>query len=217
MTDESVKMGEFSRDLKQLLDRHMLGEDIDVGAEATANFLTGTLAMYNDSLRKGKTPPEQSIYPIHPEIDRSAEERPSATRDLVRDLLKKADDAKEAMLVSHLLENPGFLATLDDYVVEETPLEIRSEDGGLNSFRFIATQEVRIRRKTSEEKAQEDREISKETFIERYNILKLAMDEAQANGDKMLFKIYFNRLHELRLELEQYDLRIDHNGNLESV
>ena len=81
------------------------------------------------------------------------ESKSSPVRQLVDDLLEENRKAR-ARILEHLIKDPGFVATLDEFEVIFDDLQIETDPETLrftNETRIIATQSVRIRRRRKEE------------------------------------------------------------------
>lgn len=99
----------------------------------------------------GFVPNDTPFLQALPRIIQNESETP--VRQLVNDLLEENRKAR-ALILEHLIKDPGFVATLDEFEVFFDDLNIETDPETLRSTdetRIITTQSVRIRRRRKED------------------------------------------------------------------
>ena len=121
--------------------------------------------------------------------------------------------------IEYLMANPGFIATCgEDFVVEygtmDLSTDLKPEYNQLNEYRVTFSQEVRFYRREVWEALQSAQKLDIATEIRN---LRQDLSMAQEAGNDEQVR-YLNKEIDNRYDdLKDLGLRIDANGNLESV
>ena len=223
------KMSDLSRDISQVINRHHMESPSGAPDFILGDFITSVLAPYNDAVQKRAEWRGEKVELsfVHPIVDKLALPQP-IQEDLERskshfqkvlDGIIDEQASYRRQYIEYLMANPGFIATFgEDFVVEYGTMDLstdpKPEYNQLNEYRVTFSQEVRFYRREVWEALQSAQKLDIATEIRN---LRQDLSMAQEAGNDEQVR-YLNKEIDNRYDdLKDLGLRIDANGNLESV
>lgn len=221
MSEDMARMEDFSRDISGVINRFSMENPSGTPDFILGDFLTSVLASYNDAVQKRAEWRGDSVE--LPAIERLvaavAEETNKSHFQKVLDGIIDEQATYRQQYFEYLMSNPGFLATFgEDFVVEYRSMDLstpsRHEYYSNNEYRVTFSQEVRFYRREAWEALQSAQKLDIATEIRN---LRQDLSMAQEAGNDEQVR-YLNKEIDNRYDdLKDLGLRIDANGNLESV
>lgn len=229
MTDDMARMDEFSRELSSVINRFSMENPSGTPDFILGDLLTSVLASYNDAVQKraewrGEKVELSFVQPIVdklalPQPIQEDLERSKSHFQKVLDGITDEQISYRQQYIEYLMSNPGFIATFgEDFVVEYGTMDLstdpKPEYNQLNEYRVTFSQEVRFYRREVWEALQSAQKLDIATKIRNLR-QELSMAQEAGNDDQVrhLNKEIDNRYDDLK----DLGLRVDTNGNLESV
>ena len=227
MTEEMARMDEFSRELSSVINRFSMENPSGTPDFILGDFLTSVLASYNDAVQKRAEWRMESVdLPVVQKvIDKLSpppfppDERAKSHFQKVLDGIIDEQASYRRQYIEYLMSNPGFIATFgEDFVVEYGTMDLstdpKPEYNQLNEYRVTFSQEVRFYRREVWEALQSAQKLDIATEIRN---LRQDLSMAQEAGNDEQVR-YLNKEIDNRYDdLKDLGLRVDSNGNLESV
>ena len=223
------KMSDLSRDISQVINRHHMESPSGTPDFILGDFITSVLAPYNDAVQKraewrGEKVELSFVQPIVdklalPQPIQEDLERSKSHFQKVLDGITDEQISYRQQYIEYLMANPGFIATFgEDFVVEYGTMDLstdpKPEYNQLNEYRVTFSQEVRFYRREVWEALQSAQKLDIATEIRN---LRQDLSMAQEAGNDEQVR-YLNKEIDNRYDdLKDLGLRIDANGNLESV
>ena len=223
------KMSDLSRDISQVINRHHMESPSGTPDFILGDLLTSVLASYNDAVQKraewrGEKVELSFVQPIVdklalPQPIQEDLERSKSHFQKVLDGIIDEQASYRRQYIEYLMSNPGFIATFgEDFVVEYGTMDLstdpKPEYNQLNEYRVTFSQEVRFYRREVWEALQSAQKLDIATEIRN---LRQDLSMAQEAGNDEQVR-YLNKEIDNRYDdLKDLGLRIDANGNLESV
>ena len=223
------KMSDLSRDISQVINRHHMESPSGTPDFILGDLLTSVLASYNDAVQKraewrGEKVELSFVQPIVdklalPQPIQEDLERSKSHFQKVLDGIIDEQASYRRQYIEYLMANPGFIATFgEDFVVEYGTMDLstdpKPEYNQLNEYRVTFSQEVRFYRREVWEALQSAQKLDIATEIRN---LRQDLSMAQEAGNDEQVR-YLNKEIDNRYDdLKDLGLRVDANGNLESV
>ena len=223
------KMSDLSRDISQVINRHHMESPSGTPDFILGDLLTSVLASYNDAVQKraewrGEKVELSFVQPIVdklalPQPIQEDLERSKSHFQKVLDGITDEQISYRQQYIEYLMANPGFIATFgEDFVVEygtmDLSTDLKPEYNQLNEYRVTFSQEVRFYRREVWEALQSAQKLDIATEIRNHR-QDLSMAQEAGNDEQVR---YLNKEIDNRYDdLKDLGLRIDANGNLESV
>lgn len=230
MTEEVAHLEAFQRELAMTINGFSLENESGTPDFILSDFLTAVLVSYNDAVQKraewrGEKVELSFIQPI---VDKLALPQP-IQEDIERSKthFQKVLDGITDDQISYrqkyfefLMSNPGFLATFgEDFVIEYGPMTLTQTDKGeyneLNEYRVTFDQQVRFYRREVWEALQSAQKLDLATQIRNLR-QDLEMAQSFPSNPEAINRIS-DELARRYDDLTDLGLRLDANGNLESV
>lgn len=227
MTDDMARMDEFSRELSSVINRFSMENPSGTPDFILGDLLTSVLASYNDAVQKRAEWRMESVdLPVVQKvIDKLSpppfppDERAKSHFQKVLDGIIDEQASHRRSYIEFLMSNPGFIATFgEDFVIEYRDMNLSTEQppqyNQLNEYRVTFSQEVRFYRREVWEALQSAQKLDIATEIRN---LRQDLSMAQEAGNDEQVR-YLNKEIDNRYDdLKDLGLRVDANGNLESV
>ena len=217
----------FSADVAEVINRHSMENPSGTPDFILGDLLTSVLASYNDAVQKRAEWRMESVdLPVvQKAIDKltpppsPADERAKSHFQKVLDDIIDEQASHRRSYIEFLMSNPGFIATFgEDFVIEYRDMNLSTEQSPqynqLNEHRATFSQEVRFYRREIWEALQSAQKLDIATKIRNLR-QELSMAQEAGNDEQVrhLNKEIDNRYDDLK----DLGLRVDSNGNLESV
>lgn len=216
-----------SRDLAKTLNGFNMETASGTPDFILADFLVSVLASYNDAVRRRAEWRAESVElpVVNKVIDKLSpppfppDERAKSHFQKVLDGIIDEQVSYRQQYVEYLMSNPGFIATFgEDFVIEYGTMDLSTEQppqyNQLNEYRVTFSQEVRFYTRDAWERIQSANRIGLATEIRD---LRAKMQKALDQGDEPTVDSLSRELSKRADDLKDLGLRIDSNGNLESV
>lgn len=227
MTDDMARMDEFSRELSSVINRFSMENPSGTPDFILGDLLTSVLASYNDAVQKRAEWRMESVdLPVVQKVIDKLSPPPFPPDEGAESHFQKVLDgiideqaSYRRQYIEYLMSNPGFIATFgEDFVVEYGTMDLstdpKPEYNQLNEYRVTFSQEVRFYRREVWEALQSAQKLDIATEIRN---LRQDLSMAQEAGNDEQVR-YLNKEIDNRYDdLKDLGLRIDANGNLESV
>ena len=229
MTDDMARMDEFSRELSSVINRFSMESPSGTQYFILGDLLTSVLASYNDAVQKraewrGEKVELSFVQPIVdklalPQPIQEDLERSKSHFQKVLDGITDEQISYRQQYIEYLMANPGFIATFgEDFVVEYGTMDLstdpKPEYNQLNEYRVTFSQEVRFYRR---EVWDAMRSANKTGLAEEVRDLQDRLRVAREQGDDAIANALIDELSKRADDLKDLGLRLDPNGNLESI
>ena len=227
MTDDMARMDEFSRELSSVINRFSMENPSGTPDFILGDLLTSVLASYNDAVQKRAEWRMESVdLPVVQKvIDKLSpppfppDERAKSHFQKVLDGIIDEQASYRRQYIEYLMSNPGFIATFgEDFVVEYGTMDLSTDPkpdyNQLNEYRVTFSQEVRFYRREVWEALQSAQKLDIATEIRN---LRQDLSMAQEAGNDEQVRYLNKEINNRYDDLKDLGLRVDSNGNLESV
>ena len=225
MTEETARMEDFSRDISDVINRYSMENPSGTPDFILGDLLTSVLASYNHAVaRRAEWRMEPVELPVTQKVvdklnfNVESDRRKSHFQKVIDGIIEEQVRYRQ-QYIEYLMSNPGFLATFgEDFVVEYRAIDLSTIHdqtyNNLNEYRVTFSQEVRFYRREVWEAIQSAAKIG---LAEEVRDLRAQMQKALDQGDEATVDSVSRELSKRADDLKDLGLRIDPNGNLESV
>ena len=225
MTEETARMEDFSRDISDVINRYSMENPSGTPDFILGDLLTSVLASYNHAVaRRAEWRMEPVELPVTQKVvdklnfNVESDRRKSHFQKVIDGIIEEQVRYRQ-QYIEYLMSNPGFLATFgEDFVVEYRDIDLSTIHdqtyNNLNEYRVTFSQEVRFYRREVWEAIQSAAKIG---LAEEVRDLRAQMQKALDQGDEATVDSVSRELSKRADDLKDLGLRIDPNGNLESV